>query len=149
MSFDPFQALYSGTGGVLLLLLTTIESTYPTVCFGYFTSLGSTVCPFRRIWKLWPGIFPAAEWDVANILKFPLHITCKRSRQCQGGHWSSFNTYWQPEGEVLPNWRSTHKGEAVVWRSTLNAHFFQYMWSYPQFCVLLWYDLILHLTLEP
>ena len=32
MSYDPFQALYSGTGGVLLLLLTTIESTYPTVC---------------------------------------------------------------------------------------------------------------------
>ena len=49
MSYDPFQALYSGTGGVLLLLHTTIESTYPTVCFGYFTSLGSTVCPFRRI----------------------------------------------------------------------------------------------------
>ena len=32
MSYDPFQALYPGTGGVLLLLLTTIESTYPTVC---------------------------------------------------------------------------------------------------------------------
>ena len=32
MSYDPFQALYSGTGGVLSLLLTTIESTYPTVC---------------------------------------------------------------------------------------------------------------------
>ena len=31
MSYDPFQALDSGTGGVLLLLLTTIESTYPTV----------------------------------------------------------------------------------------------------------------------
>jgi hypothetical protein len=35
MSYDPFQALYSGTGGVLLLLLTTIESTYPTVCVTY------------------------------------------------------------------------------------------------------------------
>ena len=32
MSYDPFQALYSRTGGVLSLLLTTIESTYPTVC---------------------------------------------------------------------------------------------------------------------
>ena len=49
MSQDPFQALYSGIGGALLLHLTTIESIYPTVCFGYFTSLGSTVCPFRRI----------------------------------------------------------------------------------------------------
>ena len=37
MSYDPFQALYSGTGGVLLLLLTTIESTYPTVCIYIYT----------------------------------------------------------------------------------------------------------------
>ena len=81
MSQDPFQALYSGIGGALHL--TTIESIYPTVCFGYFTSLGSTVCPFRRIWKLWPGIFPAAEWDVANILKSPLHIACKQRSKCQ------------------------------------------------------------------
>ena len=29
---DPFQALYSGIGGALLLHLTTIESIYPTVC---------------------------------------------------------------------------------------------------------------------
>ena len=32
MSQDPFQALYSGIGGALLLHLTTIESIYPTVC---------------------------------------------------------------------------------------------------------------------
>ena len=32
MSQDPFQALYSGIGGALLLHLTTIESIYPTLC---------------------------------------------------------------------------------------------------------------------
>ena len=41
MSQDPFQALYSGIGGALLLHLTTIESIYPTV--------GPTVCVFDDI----------------------------------------------------------------------------------------------------
>ena len=44
MSYDPFQALYSGTGGVLSLLLTTIESTYPTVCVCVCLCLCLCVC---------------------------------------------------------------------------------------------------------
>ena len=50
MSYDPFQAVYSGTGGVLLLHLTTIESTYPTVC------VSPCVCVTQDGWVL-GGVF--------------------------------------------------------------------------------------------
>ena len=65
MSYDPFQALYSGTGGVLLLLLTTIESTYPTVC----------VCCVLEIWN---DDFHEGFHDPSQ---FTLHVRKKKSQQ--------------------------------------------------------------------
>ena len=67
--------------------------------------------------------------------------------------WQKFENPWLDTTALrlnveLDHTIRAHKTEDMTTCTGRSAHS-KYMWSYPQFCVLLWYDLILHLTLEP
>jgi len=81
MSQDPFQALYSGIGGALLLDLTTIESIYPTVCV--FVRLGvqaAWILVRHFAGGLWLGDYCQGPRMMIDVFDFsgslPVHCIC-------------------------------------------------------------------------
>ena len=122
MSQDPFQALYSGIGGALLLHLTTIESIYPTSVLGTLPHLVVPSVRFdgyesydRAFSRLQSGMSPTS-WSPLCILHAKEVDNVKVDIEVRSTHIDSHKAKFSPIGEVPTREKLSH--DEVLWMRT-------------------------------